>query len=161
MIKSGEFLSKWQGSIFSYHIMRVEIDTSSRLDQSGDTVFGFSDDIQKAILLRQATRDQCLENLSGRRFSRELRVFAACIYLLIEDHLDQVEEIRIDQEYPGHEGEIKRYFANLIQTHQPHTQFREEYIKIAPIGKKSLAHKVAWGTLRRQRSVDRILKRLV
>jgi len=46
--------------------------------------------MEKAILLRQATRDQCLDNLSGRRLSRELRVFAACIYLLIEDHSDQL-----------------------------------------------------------------------
>jgi len=138
--------------------MQIEIDTSSRLDQSGDTIFGFSDHFQKTLLLKQVTRDECLESLTGRRLSRELRVFAACIYLLIEDHFDQLEEIRIDQEYPGHEGEIKRHLANLIQTHQPHTQFREEYIRITPIGKKSMAHEVAWGTLRKQRRVDRIVK---
>jgi hypothetical protein len=138
--------------------MKIEIDTSSRLDKSGDTVFGFSDHAQKVIILRQTTRDQCLEKLRGRRLSRELRIFAACIYLLIEDHLDEITEIRIDQEYPEHEGEIKRYLANIIATYRPDALFKEEFIKIVSIGKKSRAHEVAWTTFRKQKKADKVLK---
>ena len=122
--------------------MRIEIDTSSRLDQSGDTVFGFSDHIQKAIILKQTIRNEYMERLAGGRFNRELRIFAACIYLLIEEYLDELKEVNIDQEYPGHEGDIKRHLANIIQTHHPYTQFRAGYIRSMSIGKKSQAHEV-------------------
>lgn len=138
--------------------MQIEIDTSSRLDQSGDTVFGFSDHIQKAIILKQITRDQCLRKLRGRRLSKELRIFAACIYLLIQDHLDEITGIKIDQEYPEHEGEIKRYLANIIETYRPDVQLKEQSIKVVPVGKKSRAHNVAWTTFRKRRKADRILK---
>ena len=67
--------------------MRIEVDTSSRLDQSGDTVFGFSNHIQRAILVSQNVRDACLERLAGKKLRKELRLFAACVYLLIRDHL--------------------------------------------------------------------------
>ena len=87
--------------------MRIEIDTASRLDQSGDTTFALSDDIQRAILLKQTVRDKCLNALAGRRLSKELRVFAACVYLLVKGCLEQVDDLKIDNEYTGHEGEIK------------------------------------------------------
>jgi hypothetical protein len=138
--------------------MQIEIDTSSRLDKSGDTVFGFSDHIEMAVILRQTTRDQCMEKLKGRRLSKELRIFAACIYLLIDNYLDDITGIRIDQEYPEHEGEIKRYLANIIAVHRPSVLLREGFIKIVSIGKRSRAHEIAWEVFRKQRKADRILK---
>jgi len=137
--------------------MIIEIDTSSRLDKSGDTVFGFSNRIQKTVLLKQTTRDECLSKLKGRKLSKELRIFTACIYLLIEDHLNKITKVRIDQEYPMHEGEVKRYLTNLIATHNPDVQFKEQSIEITSVGKKSRAHEVAWRTFRKQRQVDKIL----
>lgn len=137
--------------------MQIEVDTGSRLDQSGDTTFAFSDDIQKVILLKQTIRDECLKELEGRKLSKELRIFSACIYLLIKDCLDCLDEIKIDKEYPGHEGEIKRYLANIIKTHHSHTRFKEEYIRMASIGKRGSAHKVAWRSLRKKRKIDKVL----
>lgn len=140
--------------------MRIEIDTGSRLDQSGDTTFALSDDIQRAILLKQTVRDECLNTLTGRRLSKELRVFAACVYRLVEDYLDQLDELKIDKEYPGHEGEVKRYLVNIIRTHHDiyATQFDEEKIKISSITKRSRAHKVAWRALHKERKADRTLQ---
>lgn len=137
--------------------MRIQIDTGSRLDQSGDTIFAFSDDTQRAIRLTQGTRDECLNALRGQRLSKELRLFAACLYLLLQDYLAQLDEIIIDNEYPGHEGELKRYLVNIIRTHYA-ARFNEEKIKMRSITKKSQAHKIAWQTLRKRRKVERILK---
>jgi hypothetical protein len=123
------------------------------LDQSGDTIFAFSNEIQRAICLKQPTRDESLKRLKGRRLSKELRVFAACVYLLVKDYLDQLEELVIDNEYPGHEGEIKRYLANIIHSHHP-THFQETKVKFSSITKKSKAHEVAWKTLRKRRKTD-------
>jgi hypothetical protein len=137
--------------------MRIEIDTGSRLDQSGDTVFAFSNEIQKAVLLKQEVRDQCLQTLKGRRLSKELRLFAACVFLLIKDHLKKFTQIVIDEEYPGHAGELKRYLINLIKSHDD-SNFPEGVLRIASIGKKSQAHKVAWRTWRKERRADQILR---
>jgi len=136
--------------------MRIEIDTGSRLDQSGDTTFAFSDDIQRAILLKQTVRDKCLERLPGDRLKKQLRLFASCIYLLIKDHLNEIEEIKIDREYPGHEDEIKWIILNILKSHFPFPELRIN-IEFEPLGKKSSAHKIAWRTLRKERDADQVL----
>jgi len=136
--------------------MQIQVDTSSRLDQSGDTIFGFSDDIQKAILIKQRVRDECLERLSGKKLKRELRLFAACIYLLIKDHLEELEEVRIDREYSGHEEEIRWVILNILKRDSSHPEKRIT-IRFERIGKKSSAHEVAWRTLRKEREPDRVI----
>lgn len=134
--------------------MRIEIDTSSRLDQSGETVFAFSNHIQKAIVIKQKTRDQALNQFIGKNLKRELRLFSACIYYLIEDHLKMLQEIKIDQEYPGHENEIKWIILNIIKKQNPKSK---AIIRFENIGKKSQAHKVAWKTLRKERKAERVI----
>jgi len=47
--------------------MKIEVDTSSRLDKSGDTVFSFSNDIQRVALLKQTVRNECLERITGKK----------------------------------------------------------------------------------------------
>ena len=137
--------------------MRIEIDTGSRLDQSGDTTFAFSDDIQRAILVRQTVRDRCLQALGGERLSKELRIFAACVYLLIRDYLEKVDELRIDREYTGHEGDIKKMLLNLIWKFSD-SDFPSEKIRIEKIKERGLAHEVAWRTRRKERRPDEIIE---
>lgn len=134
----------------------IEIDTGSRLDQSGDTVFGLSDDIQKTILLKQTVRDECLERLAGKKLKRELRLFAACCYLLIKEGIENFEEIKIDREYPGHEEQIKWILLNMIKKDYPRVK---EGIKIGfgKVGKKSAAHEIAWRTLRKESNPDKVI----
>jgi hypothetical protein len=136
--------------------MKIEVDTSSRLDKSGDTVFSFSNDIQKAILIKQTVRNECLEKLTGKKLKKELRLFAACIYLLIKDCLDEIEEIVIDKEYPGHEEEIRWILLNMLKGGLSHSEQRIT-IRFEKIGKKSSAHEVAWKTFRKERNPDRII----
>jgi hypothetical protein len=136
--------------------MQIEIDTGSRLDQSGDTTFAFSNDIQKAILLKQAVRDECLERLNGKKLGKEIRLFAACIFFLIKDHLPEIEEIIIDVEYPSHEEQIKWIFLNILKKHFPYHN-RRLVIRFDNIGKNSYAHRVAWETLRKIKDPDKII----
>lgn len=136
--------------------MRIEIDTGSRLDQSGDTTFALSDDIQRAVLLRQTVRDECLDRLPGKRLKRQLRLFAACIYLLIKNHIKEIEEIQIDREYPGHENEIRWILFSILKRHFPVPELQIS-IEFEPLGKKSRAHEIALRTLRKARDPDQIL----
>lgn len=136
--------------------MRIEIDTGSRLDQSGDTTFAFSDDIQRAVLVKQTVRDECLKKLPGDKLKKQLRLFAACIYLLIKDHLNEIKKIKIDTEYPGHEDEIKWIIFNLLKSHFPFPELQIN-IEFKRLGKKSSAHHIAWTTLRKERKPDQVL----
>lgn len=137
--------------------MRIEIDTGSRLDQSGDTTFAFSDGRQRAILLKQAVRDRCLAQLADEDLMKQLRLFAACVYLLIKDHLLDLDEVVIDQEYPGHEHEVLWLIRHFLKrAGRPPKQVIHWVIR--PIGKKSPAHRVAWRTLRKVRKADKTLQ---
>jgi hypothetical protein len=137
--------------------MRIEIDTGSRLDQPGDTTFAFSNDTKRAILLKQSVRDRCLAQLTGEDLAKQLRLFAACVYLLIRDHLAALDEVVIDQEYSGHEHEvlwlIRRFLKQAGRRPKPGTHWM-----IRSIGKKSPAHRVAWQTLRKQRKADKSVR---
>lgn len=134
--------------------MHIQVDTGHRLDKSGDTTFAFSNDIQKVIRLKQRDRDQCLQALKGSKLSKELRILAACIYLLIQDHLDDLANIIIDNEYDGHQGDIKRHLLNLIKTHTD-PYFEDSKIQVEEVGKKSKVHKLAWKTYRKEHRADK------
>ena len=136
--------------------MKIKIDTGSRLDQSGDTTFAFSNNTQKAILLRQAVRDECFQKLRGKKLNKELRIFSACVYLLIKDRLNKIREIKIDKEYPGHENEIKWIILNMIKRDFFDPEERIT-IKFERVGKKSRVHLIAWRTFRREKTVDKII----
>jgi hypothetical protein len=124
------------------------------LDQSGDTTFAFSDEVQRVILLKQSVRDECLEKLSGKKLKKQLRLFAGCLYLLIEDYLQEIEKVIIDQEYPGHEEEIKWILLNILKEHFPNREIRIEF---RSLGKRSPAHLIALKTLRKEREANRVL----
>ncbi|MFQ5795255.1 MAG: hypothetical protein ACE5JP_09425 [Candidatus Bipolaricaulia bacterium] len=86
---------------------------------------------------------------------KELRLFAVCIYLLIKDHLSELQEVRIDREYPGHEEEIKWILLNMMKSHPPHPgQLNIEFVSL---GKGSSAHKIAWRTFRKELKPNKIL----
>lgn len=137
--------------------MRIEVDVSSRLEQSGDTIFGFSDGIQRVVRLPQQDRDLCLAALTGGKFARLLLLYAACLYLLLRDHIDELERAVIDDEYPGHGGTIKRHLVNLIKRHYG-AKFNDAIIEVRRIGEKRPAHDVAWQTLRGKRKANKRLK---
>lgn len=136
--------------------MRIEIDTGSRLDQSGDTTFAFSNDVEKAVLLRQRVRDECLEQLSGERIRREIRLFAACVYLLLREHLGELREIVLDREYPGHDNVVRWILLNLIKKHSAKAP-QGLQIRFSNIGKQSAAHEVAYRTYRKEREPTKAL----
>lgn len=136
--------------------MQIEIDTGSRLDTSGDTTFAFSNDGERVVLVRQSVRDECLRRIPGSRLKRELRLFAACVYILIRDRIEEIEDMTIDREYPGHEEEIRWILFNLLKRDVPEPASRVR-ITFRSIGKKSRAHGIAWRCYRGERSPDGVL----
>jgi hypothetical protein len=136
--------------------MKIEIDTSSRLDQSGNTIFSFSNEESKTILLSQKVRDKILTFLPEKRIIKQVKLFTICCFLLIKDSLEKIEEIKIDLEYPKYEGFIRDYLLKLIKKHLKRF-FAKEKIKIVSIGKKSKVHQIAWRARKKEKKPDKIL----
>jgi len=131
----------------------IEVDQSGRIEVlTVDTAFGFSNDCQAAILIPAVVKRESSKVLRARGVRPKMisiRMFAGGLFLLLENHLHRVERVRIDQEFPGWEAEIKGLLLKHIRRRVP--TFSGESIVFGQIGRASKAHDVAWRTYRRER----------
>lgn len=135
--------------------MKIEIDQSGKIENtSKDTIIAFSDGIKKAIRIRSNDKReiQAIFRESGRRRIFIYKLFAILIFLLIRDHLKELDEIVIDEEYSGRESLIKTYLAQQIRKVNP--SFDLQLISFGRVGKKSGAHFRASEVARRKRNAD-------
>jgi len=72
------------------------------------------------------------------------RTFAILIFLLIRSSLKEIDEIIIDEEYPGKSALIKNFLFQEIK--KINIIFPKERIKFKQIGKKSRVHYLAYKT---------------
>jgi len=82
-----------------------------------------------------------------------LKLFAAALFLLLKDYLDQIEVITVDTEYSGKEAEIRAMLLNHIWKMDP--TFSKERIVFRRVGKKSPAHRKALAVYRGDEEPDR------
>ncbi|MFQ5873724.1 MAG: hypothetical protein ACE5JL_07970 [Dehalococcoidia bacterium] len=138
--------------------MHIEIDQSQRVEEARDTILAFSDGEKYAIQVPVSVKAAAREVLRAKRRDKgvaNLRIFIACVYLLIERHLDRIEHITIDEEFTGKDGEIKATLLNYIRWSRP--DFPSANVTIRRIGKKSGAHYVAYGVASGRREADRVI----
>ena len=137
----------------------IEVDQSGKIgDTQVPTVLAFSDGIERAILIPATVKRKCVRALRQRgETGRTLywKLFAAGLFLLLCDHIEKTEQVTVDIEYPGHEGEIKRLLLQLCHRHGLFVPTGR--IHFALVGKKSPAHRVAIQTFRGQRQPDRVV----
>ena len=135
----------------------VEVDQSGKIERTQvNTVLAFSDGIEASILILAVEKRMCVRKLrqrgeSGRTFY--LKLFAAALFLLLKDYLDQLEIITIDLEYPGKEVEIRAMLLDHIWKTDP--AFSKEQIVFRGVGKKSPAHQKALAVYRGEEEPDR------
>jgi hypothetical protein len=123
---------------------RVEVDQSIKIEQSGATVLAFANDISFAILISSDAKTTAYRALRKREKASAIAypmLFAACLFLLLEDHLMQLEQVKIDVEYEGKSADIKSFLLEHIWKVEP--KFEPERIVFRRIGKQSPAHKQA------------------
>jgi hypothetical protein len=119
----------------------VEVDQSVKIEQAGTTVIAFSNGIRHAVVIPSNVKRFGLRLLQGKgnpKSTAVLHLFAACLFLLLEDHLPVLELIVIDTEYTGQESVIRH--ALLMHISKRPSSFPEEAIVFRQIGKKSAAH---------------------
>ena len=122
----------------------VEVDQSTKIEQSGDTVLAFSDGISDAILVPSRVKTQAFRALRDKGKSKkiaQLLLFSACLYLLFKDHLNQFQRVEIDIEYPEKDADIRANLLRLIWRQDP--AFEPEKIVFRRVGKGSPADKKA------------------
>lgn len=130
--------------------MKVEIDQSGKIeDTNKDTILAFSNGKKYSIKIPAKVKRSCLLQLRSQ--GREgktiyILLFSIVLFLLLQDFLSKIDSIVIDQEYPGHENDIKSllktFFKKIGKRKTPDISFWE-------IGKESPAHVLAYKTYRK------------
>ena len=128
------------------------------METSHYTVLAYSNGRRYAILVPTRVKQDVMGKLRRGGLSRSLaaiRVFAAALWLLLSDVMDDATDIKIDPEYVGHEGDIKaavlrvaRYNGRKIEAHT---------IQFGSIGKLSKAHEYAINIYRGWERPDRVI----
>ncbi len=115
------------------------IDQAGKIEQTNeDTILALcSKNIQYTIKipkqLKQKIFSQC-----HKRFKKNLtfRTFSYGVCLLIKNKINQNSLIMIDNEYPGHERDIKQYLLKF-------SKLKKSQIKFTQVGKKDASHRIA------------------
>lgn len=144
--------------------MHIEVDQSGKIEKTNvDTVLAFSDGKSAAVLIPAEVKRVCLQALrrgGKRKTTIVIRIFAAGLFFLLKDVLEEVTLVTIDQEYPGWEGDIKGMLLRLIWASGKRAEtraFEKERIAFRQVGKKSPAHFKAYGVYKGFQKADRIL----
>jgi hypothetical protein len=122
----------------------VEVDQSIKIEQSGATILAFSNGISHAIVIPSDVKTAAYRTLRSQGKSSHiayLLLFAAGLYILLRDHLDQFEQVIIDVEYDGKDADIKAFLLRFVWKSDP--KFEAEKIIFRRVGKKSPADQKA------------------
>ena len=135
--------------------MNIEIDQSGKVENtSKNTIIAFSNGIFGSILISAKDKREIQEIFRkiGKPRIFVYRVFAILIFLLIKNHLKKIDQIIIDEEYPGWGHLIKDYLLQEIR--KVRANFDAENITFQRIGKKSKAHLLGYNVFQKKKKVD-------
>ena len=135
--------------------MKIEIDQSGKIENtSKNTIIAFSDGKFKSVFISAKDKREIQKFFRkiGRAKVFIYKVFAILIFVLIRSNLKEIEEIIIDEEYPGKSSLIKNLLIQEIRKINPH--FKKENIIFKRIGKKSRAHFLAYGVAIGKKKAD-------
>lgn len=138
--------------------MKIEVDQSNKIEEAGDTFLAFSNSIARAIKIPFAVKQKGLQVLRDRGKPKKrarFLLFAVCVFLLLEGHLNRIQKIVVDNEYDGHQVDVKLFLLEYIRKKIP--GFATEKIAVESIGKKSSAHWLALAARKGKKKPDRIV----
>jgi hypothetical protein len=135
---------------------RVEVDQGGKLNDSGSVVLALSNGISDSVIVLGGDKSTCLQALKRRRTVTKtdyIRLFSACLFLLLKPHLKRLANIVIDDEYTGHRQDIRDMLLAHIRRHVK--RFPAERIQFARVGRSSPAHKLASQVRKKNRKAGR------
>jgi len=142
--------------------MQVEIDQSGKVERTQvDTALAFaSHNRQFTIFIPASVKREVLTVLRQRRTKRSktkqhILVFAILMFILIKDHVGQIDRIIIDIEYQGNEKLIREHLINLCRRRNLYIQ--SDLIQFGLVGKRSRAHHAAIAVFRGEVKPDKVI----
>jgi hypothetical protein len=130
--------------------VKIEIDQSVKIEETArDTVLAFSNSVQRAIVIPAVVKREALAYLRKRGKSRKVAVivvFAAGLFLLLQNVTRLIDLAIIDREYAGYDAVIKNRLLQFFQAGGLHIY--PDTLAFGYVGKKSKAHDLAIGVHR-------------
>jgi len=127
--------------------MYVEVDQSIRIDDTRKaSIFAFSNDIKKAILISAKVKRECLVLLreQGRRGATiYVDLFSASLWLLLCNDLAELSQIVIDTEFSGERQQAKIKARLLRYAREAGITLHRDQITFQRVTKESPAHALA------------------
>lgn len=136
--------------------MTIEVDQSGKVEKTHqDTILAFSNGNSNTIKITGKTKRKIQEIFRQIGEPKIFMIYTFCIlvFLLIKDHLKQINQINIDQEYSGREKDILRTLTNIFET----KSLKLPNIDFIRVGKKSRAHKKAIEVFRQKQQPGRVI----
>jgi hypothetical protein len=119
----------------------VEVDQSTKVEQSGPTVLALANGISYAVLIPSSVKQEVFHRLRRRgkvKIIAQLLLFSAALCLLLKDHINQIDYVVIDQEYTGHDHDVKFFLLQFLR--RMGREVAPNKIRFALVGRKSSAH---------------------
>ncbi len=139
--------------------MHVEVDQSGKIEWTQKpTALAFANGRRLSIFISAKAKREIFNELKRKRASRSeskrhILVFATLLFLLLKEHLSQLESVVVDVEYHGHDGDIQEHFLNLCRRHRIKVPIH--LLSFHLVGKKSPAHDLAIQVFRGKTKADR------
>jgi len=132
--------------------VKFEIDQSGKIEQTNkDTVLCISNKIWDAVLIKARTKRQLQEifRRNGQKRNYVLFTFCAAVSLLLK-RVKEARFVRIDREYFGKEGVMKKIIKEMLGN--------EREITFVSVGRQSHAHFLAKEVFTKRKKAGKILK---
>lgn len=136
--------------------MKVYIDQSGKIEDTNKlTIVAFANKKAKTLMISSVEKQKLMKTMRILDHPKKTfiyKAFAGLVFLLLRG--ENIKEVIIDKEYPGHEPLIKDILLQLFKKNKLQTP----YIEFKRIGKQSQAHKIALETFRGERKPDKVVK---
>jgi hypothetical protein len=120
------------------------IDQAGKIEESGKgTILSLcTNEIQYTIKIPSKLK-QDIFNQCKKRYKNNItfRIFSYGLSLILENKIKKYDKVIIDNEYPGHENDIKGLLLNYMKGN-----IKKEQIKFDQLGKKDSSHRIAYQT---------------
>lgn len=125
---------------------RKQVDQSGRLEDARTTVWAYADGESRTLSMSASVKRKAFAVLKDRQITgvRALvRVYTAALVLLLKEAIAiPGTVVELDREYPGYDADIKGMLLRKLR--QAGSRVSAKAIVFANIGKKALAHDLAW-----------------